>query len=841
MSSALVSGTSPAPPLADAQHPSELPDFFRRIAAISGEFIIYDDGYRGWTWSYRDIADMAESFRARLRRAGLRKGNAVIIWSESRPGWIAALWASILEGIDLVPVDPQSTIGLFERIRQKVQPSLVLRGERVPSVAASADSPVWQLAEIERAPNEPAPGDVPLSPDDVAQIVFTSGTTAEPKGVIVTHRNLAANLRPLEDQFRGYRTLVRPLRPIRIVNLLPMSHLFGQTMATFVPPLVPASVVFISATTPQEIVRQIHRRRAAMLVAVPKALEVLRTFLLHRFPATARAVNDADRPWPLCWWRFRQVHRLFGWKFCCVVSGGAPLPADLEAFWAGLGYAVVQGYGLTETAPVVSFNHPFHIRRHTVGRPLAGVDVRIAADGEVLVRGANVSPGYFGAPAETAEVFHDGWLYTGDIGELTPEGNLAIKGRKKEMIVTPEGLKVFPEDVEGVLNRISGVRDSAVIGEDRVQAVLVLEPGAEPDAVVRQANQQLEEQQKIRSFSVWTAGDLPRTRATGKLRHGEIAEAVRRGATVTPPAPGGILSLMQKYAPGRSVHPGTTLDDLGLSSLDRVGLIMDIEEQTGTHVDESVFASARTIEDLLHPAPAAAPARFPAWNRSWMARAIRRALLATVFLPLTRLLARSVKVSGRENLETFGGPVIFAANHQSYLDTPLVLAALPGHWRHRIAPAMWKEYFDAYFHRERHARWEYWMNGVLYDLLALVFNAFPVPQTETGALESVRYTGELVEEGWSILIFPEGERTLSGAIGRFYPGVGMMAARLRIPVVPVRLCGVDRVWPRNVAWPRVLRARGSTPVEVRLGAPIYPSDLPYTAIAGQVEKAVRSL
>jgi long-chain acyl-CoA synthetase len=762
-----------------------------------------------------------------------------MIWSESRPGWIAALWACILEGIALVPVEPQSSLSLFHRIRQKVQPPLILRGDRVPALEDERGVTVWLVSEIEKAPGALPVESVSLTGDDIAEIVFTSGTTAEPKGVVITHRNLAANLRPIEDQLSPYVKYVRPFAPLRILNLLPMSHLFGQALATFVPPLIPASVVFISSTSPQEISRQIRRRRPFILVSVPRVLEVLRRYIVHRFPAADGAENAIGEPWPVRLWRYRKIHRLLGWKFCCLVAGGAPLPPDLEAFWTGLGYVVVQGYGLTETAPVISFNHPFHLRRGSVGRPLAGVDVRLAADGEVLVRGDNVSPGYFRSPAETAAVFKDGWLHTGDVGELTPDGHLAIKGRKKEMIVTPEGMKVFPEDVEAVLRRIPGLRDAAIIGENRVHAVLVPEPGADADTIVRLANEHIEEHQKIRSFSIWTAGDLPRTAATGKLRRKEI---VQQGESGRPQPPGGaVASLVQKYAPGRAIDSDTTLDELGLSSLDRVELLIDLEEKLGTSIDEGVFASTRTVSDLERPLPAAEPTNFPVWNRGWMARMLRRLTLPSVLLPLSRVVVRRTEVSGLENLASLTGPVIFAANHQSYLDTPVILGSLPARWRYRIAPAMWKEYFDALFHPERHSRRERWANGVLYRLLALLFNAFPIPQTETGALESVRYMGELVEEGWSILIFPEGERTLTGEIGRFYPGVGMMASRLRIPVVPIRLSGVDRVWHRNSKWPRLSFGRKTGAVDVRFGAPIHPEAESYSAIAGQVEEAVRRL
>jgi long-chain acyl-CoA synthetase len=813
---------------------SELPQFFSRIAQYHHEFVIHDDGLRGHIFRYPDIARMAVCFAARLRANRIQKGDAVMIWSESRPGWIAALWGCLLEGVIVVPVEPQSSSELFRKLEQKVKPRLVLLGDRVPNVPYATELPVWRLSEIELTEEPINLEPVPLYADDVAEIVFTSGTTAEPKGVIITHRNLAAQLRPIEDQIAPYRKYVRPFAPLRILNLLPMSHLFGQSLATFVPPLIPASVVFISSTSPHEIARQIRRRRIAIIVSVPKVLEVLRDFVVHRFPEAADSTNSS-RAWPLRWWRFRAIHRMFGWKFCCLVSGGAPLPADLERFWANLGFVVVQGYGLTETAPVISFSHPFHVRHGTSGTPLTGVDVRIAADGEVLVRGDSVTPGYFEAPQQTLEAFREGWFHTGDYGERDNEGNLVIRGRKKEIIVTPEGLKVFPEDVEAVLNLLPEVRESAVIGTNRVNAVLVLNPGANADDIVRQANAKLEEHQKIRSVSVWPGAELPRTKTTSKLRRAEIADIVQRGAGQPVSKPGtDFAGLIEKYAPGRTISPDTTLEELGLSSLDRVELMMDLEEKLGASVDESAFAAVTRVADLASPLPAVEETAFPIYNRSSSAKLIRGLALEGVLLPIAKMIARR-KVSGLENLTSLHGPVIFAANHQSHLDTPIILASLPLHWRRRIAPAMWKEYFDAHFHPQKYSRLQHWMNSFLYWMIALLFNGFPIPQTETGAGESIRYMGELVEEGWSILIFPEGERSTTGEIGRFFPGVGMIASRLRVPVVPIQLRGFDQVLPRNAKWPHPGQ------VDVKFGAPIQLQGDSYPVLARRAEEAVRSL
>jgi long-chain acyl-CoA synthetase len=409
---------------------SQLPNFFGRMAQYRNEFIIYDDGYRGWTFQYADITRLALAFAERLRREGLHKGDTLMIWSESRPGWIVALWGCLLEGVVVVPLDPQSSPELFRRIGMKVRPRVVLLGDRVPFLTLDDQTPVWRLSELERGDDRAGVEHAhieltPLSDEDLAEIVFTSGTTGEPKGVMITHGNLAANLQPLENQIAPYRKYIRPFAPLRILNLLPMSHLFGQALAAFVPPLIPASAVFISSAGPREVVRQIRSRRVIILVSVPKLLEVLREFVVHRFPGTTDTSHIKDA-WPLRWWRFRGVHRMFGWKFCCLVAGGAPLPADLEQFWSNLGFVVVQGYGLTETAPIISFSHPFHVRRGTAGKPLESMDLKIAEDGEVLVRGANITPGYFEAPEETAAAFRDGWFHTGDVGELDAEGHLMI-------------------------------------------------------------------------------------------------------------------------------------------------------------------------------------------------------------------------------------------------------------------------------------------------------------------------------------------------------------------------------------------------------------------------------
>src|SRR6185436_9177843 len=519
-------------------------DFFEDLSRISGEFLVFDDGYRTWSLSYRETTDQARAFAARLHAEGIVQGQHVVIWGENRPEWIVALWGCLLRGVVLVPIDYRASIDFLQRVARIVDARAVLVGDAVPD-PAGVEAPIWKLSTLTSdAAARPAPPPVSHTPDSVAEVIFTSGATSEPKGVVLTHRNILANVVPIEREIGKYKKYARPFLPIRFLNLLPLSHMFGQAMATFVPPLLAGVVVFNRTFAPDEIVTQIRTRRISVLVSVPKILEVLRDYMLTAAPETATP-PEGKTHWMKRWWFYRRAHRMFGLKFWAMVVGAAPLDPDVEAFWGRLGFLVVQGYGLTETAPIVTLNHPLHAAKGAVGKPIGGVEVRIADDGEILVRGENVTTGYFNAPEETRSAFRDGWFHTGDIGGLDDEGRLYIRGRKKEMIVTPEGLNVFPEDVERALNEQPGVRESAVVGApvaggsaERVQAIVVLAEGADLDAIVRSANATLQDHQRIRLATSWLSGELPRTEGTRKLKRRELRDWLLRsaagGAAATP-------------------------------------------------------------------------------------------------------------------------------------------------------------------------------------------------------------------------------------------------------------------------------------------------------------------
>jgi long-chain acyl-CoA synthetase len=824
-------------------------DVFDRYVRGPWTAVRYDDGIRQWSYSADALRATAEAVARRLDAAGLAPGDRLVIWSENRAEWLAAFWGAMLRGVVVVPLDARASLAFVRHVLAAAAPRGVLAGQRVDTAGVPPAIFVWRLDDIEWTTDGTPPTRAAVGADTTAEVVFTSGTTGEPKGVVITHGNIVANITPIERTAARYRRYLWLLRPLRFLGLLPLSHMFGQALTVFFPPLVQATTVFVTGYGPQDVIGHIRRHRITLAVTVPRVLDLLRIRVRQLAP-TSLAPTPPGIPLGRRLWRHRDVHRLFGWRFVGFVVGGAHLDPDLESFWRRLAVLVAQGYGLTETAPIVAWNNPFATRHGSVGVPLEGVEVRIAPDGEVLVRGAAVTPGYLDRPDETRTAFTDGWFHTGDLGTLDASGHLRLHGRKKDVIVTADGVNVVPEDVERVLNAVSGVREAAVVarndGGERVHAVLVLDPGVEAGAVVRQANAALESDQRIRDFSVWPGEALPRTEAIGKLKREEIRRWVATGAASGPPAPAhgpgdDVERHLAQYAPGHRVSAEMALDELGLTSLDRIELTMALEADAGVGLSDTAVAEARTVGDLRRAVTAAGrpeattvAAPSPRWAQRRWACLVRDLSQPLWILPIADLFMRR-QVDGRQHLAALRGPVIFAANHQSHLDTPAILASLPGRWRRHLAVAMAREFFAAHFAPAGFSRRQRATSDALYVLAALFFNAFPLPRSGPGTREALRHAGTLATAGTSILIFPEGHRTEAGEIHAFQPGVAMMAVKLELPVVPIRLEGLERVLHHTWRWPR----RGD--VRVSFGMPLTLAGRDYEALAGRVEQAVRAL
>jgi len=823
-------------------------------------------GYRLARWSYRDIAETASQFARELEARGIQKGDRVLIWGQNCAEWVVAFFGCALRGAVVVPVDLIATPDFARRIAGQVSAKLLVCARELVPLEPSPpvlflDSMRELLAQRPRGPYQ-APG---LGRDDTLEIVFTSGTTSDPKGVVISHANVLANLEPLEHEISKFRAVERVFHPIRFLNLLPLSHVFGQFLGMFVPPLIGGTVIFQDTFNPSEVIRTIKRQRVSALVAVPRLLETLKEKIERDFEMAGRADEfkqrlraTQGRHFVRRWWHFRDVHRKFGWKFWALISGGAALDSAVEDFWRRMGFAMIQGYGLTETTSLVSANHPFRLGKGSVGKALPGLEMKLDADGEILVRGGNVASGYWQGreltPLSDRASGSDGWLRTGDLGELDAAGNLYFKGRKKDVIVTSEGMKVYPQDLETALRRQPEVQDCAVVGVARGGnaepcAVLVLrDRRSDSEAVVRRANESLAEYQRIRRWLVWPDDDFPRT-STRKPRALAIQEFVQTqlrepgGEPGAVAAQGGTLANLISRATGRSVdclEPGANLTtDLNLSSIDRVELLSAIEDRYQIDLNETDFAAAATVgelEEILRRPPARpSPYRYPRWAQCWPITWIRLVVYYLLTWPATLLLG-CPRVRGRELLRGVSGPALIVSNHVTSIDIGFILAALPPRLRHRVAVAMLGELLHSMRHPPASlGMFRRWLERLDYALVVALFNVFPLPQ-QSGYRESFEFAGELADRGYSVVVFPEGHRTTDGKIAPFRAGIGLLASKLNLPVVAIR---IDGLFELKQAGKKMTRPGAVT---VTIGSPLrFDRAADPESIARELERRVASL
>jgi long-chain acyl-CoA synthetase len=828
-------------------------------------------GYRTASFTYGQILDLASSFARKLQARGIAKGDRVMLWGENSAEWAAVFFGCALSGVIVVPMDDGATADFALRVFQQAGTKLLVASRRhVQECAAAGCSlaalPLEELPQTLQPSAEPPPN-VPLGPSDILQIVFTSGTTADPRGVVITHGNVLANIAPLEEQIRGYLKYEWLVHPLRFLNLLPLSHVFGQFLGMFLPPLLGGTVIFQNELKPSEVIHTIHRERVSVLVSVPRVLQSLKQKIERDLEDKGEAeafrrqfASAKDKHFLRRWWTFRAIRRQFGWKFWAFISGGAALDSETEEFWGRLGYAAIQGYGLTETTSLVSVNHPFHLGKGSIGKVLAGREVKLAEDGEILVRGGGVASGYWDGHGAHAVADDQGWYCTGDIGALDAAGNLYFKGRKKEVIVTPSGTNVHPEDLEAALRRQPEVKDCVVVGIERDGnaepcAVLILRGEAAVEEVVQRANQSLAEYQRMRLWIEWPDEDFPRTN-TQKPRRNLIAEMVRAAVLQETQAlsqstrkgwahgkassPLGQLIAQVSGRPAGTMRQDANLDsDLGLSSLDRVELLGALEDRYQVDLSEARFSAVRTVGDLERmlrgeaaPGP---PYHYPSRTLRWPVTWLRFLAHYLLLRPAIVLLGWP-RIVGREHLRGVRGPLLVVANHVSDVDAGFILTALPARFRHRLTvaaggealeelrtPSPGRPFFLRIYDRVQ------WILGVS------LLNLFPLPR-EGGFRKSFAHAGEAVDHGYSVLVFPEGRHTKDGKMLPFRAGIGLLAENLGIPVLPMRIDGLFEFKHAGKKFAPPWKIR------VRIGAPVKfePGTGP-EKIAAELQRAVDNL
>jgi long-chain acyl-CoA synthetase len=819
-------------------------------------------GFRTRAWSYRDLGDVVPRVARYLSDSGMKQGDRVLIWGVNRPEYGIAFLAALRLGAILVPLEANYSAEFAVKIAERTRASAAIVSSQTLARAKTLGLPLHEMERLPDLAREcPSLAKAALTGDDLAEVVFTSGTTGDPKGAMLTHRNILSNAIAATQIF--------PIGPKqRLLSFLPLSHMFEQLAGFFTVLLSGASVIYPTSRQPAVVRRTFKERKVSMVLITPAVVKSLMLAIERSAEAQGKKelfekLRRVARRLPMALRRvvFFSVHRQFGGRFRYIVSGGAALDPALGESWRELGIDVLQGYGTTECSPALTFNRVGVNRLGSVGTPVPGVEVKVAADGEVTAKGPNVFKGYWENEEATRAVRDkDGWYHTGDLGEFDKDGFLWLRGRKKDMIVLADGTNVYPEDIENALAadpRIEALATplrpevATVVGLQRpgedvqVHAVFLVKDKEEVASIVRDTNVKLSGSQQIRGWTIWPDDEFPTT-PTQKVKKRFVVERVLNmgrvdharaimGDQVATRALTDVERIITQVAnvPPAAVHPGATLSaDLGLDSLGRVDLLGAIEEELGAYVDEAALEPNATVAELEQMVAAARDVKrdtgIYGWPLSPLVRSFGLLLQQTLVYPLVHVFYK-VKVTGKEKLVGLRGPVMFAPNHCLHWDNGIILMAIPLSWRWKLAVAAAAD--DVFGNK---------LNGFASSVLA---NAFPLAR-EGAIRRSLELLGARLDRHFSVLIYPEGKLTIGGPMQPFKSGTGLIAVEGATPVVPMKLKigkvslldHLDKKWEpaRSNGW------RGD--VEVVFGDPIYfPAGTPAAEATATLQAAVAAL
>ncbi|MGQ9746009.1 MAG: AMP-binding protein [Dissulfurimicrobium sp.] len=803
----------------------------------------------------RDISfyELHASITAFSDLISIEAGERVVIFSENRLEWIYTLYAVWQRGGMAIPVDALSPPADVAHILSDSMPKMVFVSCALEDILRDAVALcAWhgRIIVFEEMPKviqrNGGRFKSMLSDDDTALILYTSGTTGRPKGVMLTQGNLLFGI-------NGITQAGIASKDDRLLSILPFHHAYPLMVTILIPLFLGATIVMADNISSDEIIKACAAHKITIFVGVPRVFELIHLAVMDRLHKNSALLalfllSRTAGCLSVSRFIFKKLHVRLGGEIRYFVSGGARLAPHIARDFMALGFPVVEGYGLTETSPIVSFNPPNAIKIGSVGRPLSGVEVRIM-DGEVIVKGPNVMKGYLNQPDKTKDVVRDGWFYTGDLGALDSDGFLYITGRKKDMIVLANGKNIDPEEIEGMITAVSAqvsgakIKEAAVIEQNGRLFCLV-----RPDLdalkaanisninefvkweVIDRYNRTAPDYKKISGFDV-ISSELPKTRLGKIKRHllNSLVIGSQRSETRSKGPSDDIFGVISEYlkkVSGRDVFLEDHIElDLGLDSLAKIEFLSFIEKTFGMPLTEDELAHLLLVKDLYEYIKQRA-VRIEKSEIGWqdVLRAgeesgideykgnsyllVLKGVLSVILRPYFRL-----KVSGQENIpET---PFILAPNHQSLLDGFLIIAALPVHILKNSYFIASEDYFNTHLRRA----------------IAPKMHVVPL-DVNRNLVSALKKAAALIRMGKAVVIFPEGARTRDGGLLTFKKAFAILSKEMGVPVTPVAIDGAFMAFPLGRIIPR--------PYNIRLKFlhPVSPDGRGYDEIADLTKKAI---
>ncbi len=791
--------------------------------------------------TYKQLIQKVKEYASLL---DIKTDDRVAIFSENRPEWAISFFSIWHRGGIPVPVDFMSTPEEVAYVLNDCKPSYIFCSKNNESVVKEALKQLDYTPEVlvfeDIKPKDTVEQGIEREKDDIAVILYTSGTTGNPKGVMLTYDNLYSNI-------EGIVEVNIASQEDKTIAILPFHHSYPLMVSLLIPMYLGATVVFLDKLSAEDILNKLQKYKVPIIVGVPRLYtlfhrkifeQINKNFVTKLLFRLCKTINNQKLSKVV----FKKVHDTFGGNIRYFVSGGAKLDKEIaEDLWA-LGFKIIEGYGLTETSPIITFNPPDKIKLGSVGKPIKDVQVKIEND-EVVVKGRNVMKGYYNRPEETKKVLKNGWLYTGDLGFIDDEGYLYITGRKKDIIVLPNGKNINPEEIEQKLLKLSPLIKEVVVIEENGKLIAVIYPDFQivnqrkivnieetiKWEVIDVYNQHVPDYKRISGIKI-VKRELPKTRL-GKVRRFLIQdflkeETEKKSFEKEPDFEEYriIKEYLQKVVK-RDVSPSEHIEiDLGLDSLEKVELQAFLEKTFGVSITDEELASYPTVKELaefVKERKTKIEIEEVDWSKllkedvdiDISENEYSLIIVKKVLKPIFKVYFR-LEVEGIENIPE--SPFILTPNHQSYLDGFLIVSSLPDNVLKHIYFLAEEKYFPLNTLRGK--------AGKFFHILTVNIN-----RNLKGSLQK---TAMLLKRGKSVVIFPEGARTRTGELLEFKKSFAILSKELNVPVVPLVIKGAYESMPIGSPFPKPKK------ITLKFLEPIYPDDMSYEEITEKTKQMI---